>query len=55
MSLQRMSKEFSKNVFMFVKQIIEKTKVHFKILELFVQCCRTAPVELGLARKFRTG
>ena len=29
-------KEFSKNLFMFVRSIIEQRKVHFKILELLV-------------------
>ena len=29
-------KEFPKNIVMFVRQLIEQTKVHFKILELLV-------------------
>ena len=36
MTLKRMSKMFSKTLFMFVGPIIKQTKVHFKILELLV-------------------
>ena len=52
MSLKRII--VSKNLFMFVRPIIEQTKVHFKILELLIACyyvwygaltsCRTSAV-----------